>query len=213
MTTPPASPRARCCWTIQARRWGWTEILEAAEVTSVSRMRRETSHAVEQDAVAFELRLEGDAGAAGEVEQGRFFVEGVVVLDGFEGEGAVHGSGFEVEEAEAAGEVGGEGALAGAGGAVDGDDGALALFGRGWRRLLGSSCGLRHPADSPFLRFELAGGGAFAEGLFVAFELVEGAGGLAGAAADWRCGGFAVRAFCRRSRRRICLRSLRWLSP
>ena len=83
--------------------------------------------AVEQDAVAFELGLEGDAGVGGEFEQRSLLVEGEVVLDGLEGEGAVHGSGLEIEEAEAAGEVGGEGALASASGTVDGDDGALAL--------------------------------------------------------------------------------------
>ena len=79
---------------------------------------------------------------SGEVHERGFFVEGVVVLDGLEGEGAVHGSGFEVEEAEAAGEMGGEGAFAGAGGPVDGDDGALTLFGGLRRRggLWGSSC-------------------------------------------------------------------------
>ncbi len=129
------------------------EILEAAEVTSGSRMRRETSTAVEQNAVAFGLRLERDGGEPGEVHQGRLFVEGVVVFDGLEGEGAVHGSGLEVEEAEAAGEMGGEGALAGAGGAVDGDDGALALLGAGGVRLLrglrlGCPRRLAHPADS-----------------------------------------------------------------
>ena len=83
---------------------------------------------VEQDAVAFELRLEGDARATGEIHERRFFVEGVVVFDGLEGEGAVHGTGLEVEEAEAAGEMRGEGAFAGAGWAVDGDDGALHAF-------------------------------------------------------------------------------------
>ena len=106
-------------------------------------------HAVEQDAVAFELRLEGDAGVGGEVQERSFFVEGVVVFDGLEGEGAVHGSGFEVEEAEAAGEMGGEGALACAGGPVDGDDGALALFCFRLRCGCGVFVRLRHPAYSP----------------------------------------------------------------
>ena len=57
-----------------------------------------------------------------QIQERGFVVEGVVVLDGLEGEGAVHGSGFEIEKAEAAGEMGGEGAFAGAGGAVDGDN-------------------------------------------------------------------------------------------
>ena len=47
-------------------------------MTSVSRMRAGDVHAVEEDAVAFELRLEGDAGVGGEVHEGSFFVEGVV---------------------------------------------------------------------------------------------------------------------------------------
>ena len=71
---------------------------------------------VEQDAVAFGLGLECDASTTGEVYEGRLFVEGEVVFDGLEGECAVHGAGFEVEKAEAAGEVGGESAFAGAGG-------------------------------------------------------------------------------------------------
>ncbi len=82
--------------------------------------------AVEENDVAFELGLELDAGAGGELEEGLFFVEAEVVFDGFKGEGAVHGAGFEVQEAGGAGEMGGEGALAGTGGAVDGDNGALA---------------------------------------------------------------------------------------
>ncbi len=104
---------------------------------------------VEQDAIAFELGLERDAGAGGEVHERSFLVEGVVVLDGLEGEGAVHGSGFEVEEAEAACEMSGEGAFAGAGGAVDGDDGAFASFRRGIRLLRVGEIlrGLRHSED------------------------------------------------------------------
>ncbi len=85
-------------------------------------MRRETSHAVQQNAVALQLRLQLDARGLGEVEQRGLFVEGVVALDGLEGQRAIHGASLEIEEAEAAGEMGGEGALAGAGGAIDGDD-------------------------------------------------------------------------------------------
>ena len=95
---------------------------------------------VEQDAIAFELGLECDASAAGEIHERRLFVEGEVVLDGLEGEGAVHGSGFEIEEAEAAGEMGGEGAFTGAGRTVDGDDRTLALFNRLGLRWTELSC-------------------------------------------------------------------------
>ena len=92
--------------------------------------------AVEVNAVAFALGLEGDFGVRGQGEEGGFFVEVEVALDGFEGEGAVHGPGFEVEEAEFSGEVGGEGALACSGRAVDGDYRAFALLGVGHRAVL-----------------------------------------------------------------------------
>ena len=178
-------------------------------MTSASRMRRETSTAVEQDAVAFELRLEGDAGAGGEVHEGRLFVEGVVVLDGLEGEGAVHGSGFEVEEAEAAGEMGGEGAFAGAGGPVDGDDGALALLGRRLRGgLLGmSSWRLAHPADSLSSGLNLRAGGRLPKGFLLPLNLSK---VLAGLPVRFGClRRIWRRAFCRRSCCWIFLRSCR----
>jgi hypothetical protein len=137
------------------------EILEAALVT----------YAVEQDAVAFELRLEGDAGVSGEVHEGRFFVEGVVILDGFESESAVHRTGLKVEETEAAGEVGGEGAFSGASRPVNGDDRALALF--GFRLCCG--CGvlvrLRHPAYSPSSRLNLRAGGRLPKGFLLPLNL------------------------------------------
>ena len=43
ITTPPLAPSARCCSTIHARTRGWTETRDAADVTSASRMRCETS--------------------------------------------------------------------------------------------------------------------------------------------------------------------------
>ena len=106
--------------------------------------------------------------------QGRLFVEGEVVFDRLEGEGAVHGAGFEVEEAEAAGEVGGEGALAGAGGPVDGDDGALALF-VALRLMLLCGCWvfvrLRHSAYSPSLGLNLRVGGRLPKGFLLPLNL------------------------------------------
>jgi hypothetical protein len=80
---------------------------------------------VEEDAIAFHERLQGDACISGEVEEGVFFVEGEIAFDGLEGEGAIHGAGFEIEEAKAAGEMGGEGALPCPCGAVDGNYGTF----------------------------------------------------------------------------------------
>jgi hypothetical protein len=60
-------------------------------------------HAVEQDAVAVAGGFEGDFGGFGEGEEGGFFVEVEVGVDGLVGEGAVHGSGFEIQEVETAG--------------------------------------------------------------------------------------------------------------
>jgi hypothetical protein len=81
---------------------------------------------IEQNAVAFELGFETDASIASEIEKGCLFVERYVILDGFESQGSVHGSGFQIEEAKAAGEMGGEGAFAGASWPVDSYDGTLA---------------------------------------------------------------------------------------
>jgi hypothetical protein len=80
--------------------------------------------AVEKDAAAGAVGLEGDVGVAGETLKGAGVVEVLIGHDGFEGEGAVHSAGFEVEKTEVLREMTGDGALAGAGGAVDGDDGA-----------------------------------------------------------------------------------------
>src|ERR1019366_9436641 len=76
-------------------------------------------HAVEQDAVAFQLRLEVDASRLGELEQGLFVVEGEVALNRFQCKRAVHCAGLQVEKSEAAGQMSGQRALPGAGRAVD----------------------------------------------------------------------------------------------
>ncbi len=82
-------------------------------------------YSVQQDAVAVDLRLEGDARAIGKFEKRGFLFKGKVILDGLERQSPVHSSGFEIEEAEAAGEMGSQGALASASRAVDSNDGAL----------------------------------------------------------------------------------------
>ena len=122
---------------------------------------------VEQDAVAFELRLKRDAGMAGQVEQGRFLVEGEVVFDGFQRKGAVHGPGFEVEEAEAAGEMGGEGAFARASGAVDGDDGPLAFGAAQAAELRGKASF----GGATFFRFEFTRRSPFPKGFLLPLNL------------------------------------------
>jgi len=93
--------------------------------------------AVEEDAVAIAQRFELDGGVGGEVEEGLLVVEVEIAVDGLKGEGAVHGAGFEVEETEAAGQVGGDSGFPGTGGAIDGDHGTLAtrsgiVGGGGW---------------------------------------------------------------------------------
>jgi len=90
-------------------------------------------HLVEQDAVAVAIGLEGNSGLVGEGEERSFVVEVEIVLDGFEGERTVHGTGFEIEETEAPGEVGGEGGLTGTGRTIDSDDGPIASGGRSGR--------------------------------------------------------------------------------
>ncbi len=150
-------------------------------------------HFVEQDAVAIAIGFEGDGGVVGEIEERGRFVEVEIVLDGLEGEGAVHGSGLEVQEAEATREVGGEGRFTGAGRAIDGDDGPLTF------------CRLRGAVDAgggvlgrgrhdgllclAFVGSGFAARGTLAPGLVAALELIEGAGtGGVGTAAG--AGGF-----------------------
>ena len=84
---------------------------------------------IEKDAVAGAIGFESNIGIAGETLQGTGVVEILVGHDGLEGKGAVHGAGFEVEQAEVLREMAGDGALAGAGGAVDGDDRAASHSG------------------------------------------------------------------------------------
>ena len=94
---------------------------------------------VKQDAIAFTLRLERDAGIRGEVQEDSFVVEAKVVIDGLEGERAVHGAGLKVKKAETPREERGKGTLAGTCGAVDRDDGMLS------RR--GSACGHAYSSE------------------------------------------------------------------
>lgn len=122
---------------------------------------------IEQNAIAFELRLQRDAGAIGKIQKRLLFVEGKVVFDGLKGECPIHCTGFEVEEAEVAGEMGGQGAFTCASGTVDGDDGPLAfcLF------RLQFVDGMRHSADSPFSGLNLRAGGRFPKGFLLSLNL------------------------------------------
>ena len=81
---------------------------------------------VEEDTIAFPFGLQNDARVRGHGNQRFFLVEPQVAVDGLQGERAIHGSGLQVQETEAAGEMGGQRALAGAGGSVNGDDGLRA---------------------------------------------------------------------------------------
>src|SRR5690242_3777087 len=123
--------------------------------------------AVEQDAIAFELRLQRNAGIAGKFKQRRLFVEGQVVLDGLERKRTIHGSGLKVEEAEAASEMRGKRAFARASGTVNGDDGSLAFALFRLRRRLG----WRHSADSPFSGLNLRAGGRLPKGFLLPLNL------------------------------------------
>ena len=149
-------------------------------MTSASRMRRETSMPSSRTRLPSTLRLEawmrvGSASA----QQRLLLVEGEVVLDRLQRERAVHGPRLQVEKAEAPRQMRGERALARAGRAVDGDDGALAFLCRSDCNVIAAALlRLRHPGLFASLRFELACGRSFAEGLLVALEFVEGAGGF-----------------------------------
>ena len=104
--------------------------------------------AVEEDAVACAIRAEDDFGIVREAFEGRGVVEVVIAQDGLEREGAIHGAGFKIEQAEMLREMAGDGALAGSSRAVDGDDGTachseLSSLLRFLRGLPGGAPGLR----------------------------------------------------------------------
>lgn len=109
--------------------------------------------AVEEDAVAAGGWLELDGGGAGE----RLEVPGVVGVDaGVEclaGEGAVHGAGLKIEEAEVCGKMAGDGAFAGSGGSVNRDDGFSGGRGVGHQTWVALSRG------GPFVCIGVAGSG------------------------------------------------------
>ena len=148
------------------------EIFEAAEVTSASRMRRETSM------VSSRTRLPSGWGSrvmrvrVARSMRGASSSKAIVVLDGLEGESAVHGAGFEVEEAEAAGKMRGESAFACAGGPVDGDDGALAFSLARWCWLL-AECfvRLRHSGLLSSSGLNLRAGGRLPKGFLFPLNL------------------------------------------
>jgi hypothetical protein len=103
--------------------------------------------AVEQDAVFLLARLEMNGGFGGELFKARGGRPEAGRRAAPSGEGAVHGAGFKVEQAEMAGQMPGNGALAGAGGPVNRDDHLPARrFGTGRdfpRFIRASSCSAR----------------------------------------------------------------------
>ena len=77
---------------------------------------------VKQDPGAARCRLQLDAGIVRQFGQRGFIVEGNIPFDGFQRQGAVHGSTLKVGIAELAGEAGRDGALAHAGWSVNSND-------------------------------------------------------------------------------------------
>src|SRR5580698_6986254 len=78
---------------------------------------------VEQDAIAVRRRLKSDRSRRGQRFQGRCVVRLNAAAQRLQREGAVHGTSFQVQQAEVSGEMFGDGAFARAGGPIDGDDG------------------------------------------------------------------------------------------
>ena len=77
---------------------------------------------IEENAVVLIARIEADRGFPGEKFEGSGLIERNFVAQSLEGEGTIHGAGFEIEQTEMPGEVPGDGGFARSGGTVDGDD-------------------------------------------------------------------------------------------
>ena len=77
---------------------------------------------VEQHAVFFFARLEADGGFGGELFESHVIAQRQFVSQGLQCERAIHGAGFEIQQAELARKMSGDGAFACSGRTVDGDD-------------------------------------------------------------------------------------------
>ena len=114
---------------------------EAAAVTSVSRMRRETSIPSSRTRLPSSCGCSSIRVASASASSGSSSSNDIVALDRLQCKRAIHCSGLQVEESETARQMGGERALPRAGRAVDGDDWAAALLGaRSLPSGLGWSC-------------------------------------------------------------------------
>ena len=79
-------------------------------------------HFIEKDAIAVGCGLQADACSFRQPAQFFAVVQIAVGLNGFERKGAVHGTAFQVEQAEAGSDARRHRALAGSGRTIDGDD-------------------------------------------------------------------------------------------
>ncbi len=101
---------------------GWTLTSDAAAVMRGVRSWFGDVDSIEQDAIAVGAGLEAHLSGVGERVQRGGIAGGDSGVERFEGEGAIHGAAFDIEQAEALGERAGDGALPCTGGAIDGDD-------------------------------------------------------------------------------------------
>ena len=108
--------------TSQRRMGGWTLTSDAAAVICGVRSCSVTSAPIEQDAIAIRAGFEAHLRGVGERFERGGVAGGDAGVERLEGEGAVHGAAFEIEQAEALGESAGDGALPGTGGTIDGND-------------------------------------------------------------------------------------------
>ena len=84
---------------------------------------------IEKNTIRGAVGLEADLGVARQPLERARIVEILVALDRLQGEGAIHGAGFQIQQTEVMGEMARDSALARAGGAVDGDDRAASHSG------------------------------------------------------------------------------------
>ena len=84
--------------------------------------------AVEQDAILFLAGFKADGGFSGKAFQARALIQRECRAQRLQGEGAVHGARFQVQQAKMPGQMAGNGALSRACRAVNGDDDLPAGF-------------------------------------------------------------------------------------
>ena len=90
---------------------------------------------VEQDAIALLAGFEANGSVRGKSFQGRALVQRHSCPEGLEREGAVHGAGFQIQQAKVAGQMAGNGTLSRAGWPVNSDNNFANRIGRAKRRV------------------------------------------------------------------------------